>query len=284
MSTIYSSVIRLNDKKGTTLNAEFSTFDWQITGLSTKATEKGTNSGNTDILGKLYVTLTGSGTQVAGRVYKSFSAGIATSIVATFTATNKTSAFATIVATSSSGLGGQVTVKYNADNVLDNPIKLQTVFSTDADLTIYENISQFQSWDLTYGLARFHNEAAHQIIDFISHRFRTELHGLTNSGGVLSTSRSYPLFSSYFISASEPDISRVHNPSQLRRASCYYSLYLLYNHDFIGGYNDVNQDRANNYLKRYQMEMNTLNLDLDHDKDGTIDDTVSGGGIPWARC
>jgi len=199
MARNFQFVLRKNDTKGSSDNEEFQTSNWLITGVSTLSTQSGqTNSGNLSDDGQLYVTLSASSTQVAGRLYKSYSLGQATSLVGTFTATNQTSSFCTIAAANSSGLGGEVTVKYNAVQPASNPIKLQVVFSTDQDLSLYEDVRQFQSWHPTVGVALHQNEAAWVISDYIAHKFREHLSGLIGGAYGIDPNKSYPIINQFF--------------------------------------------------------------------------------------
>lgn len=288
MSYIYENVIRLDDTKGDNDNDSFSTKNWKLKGVSTKATRSGgTNEGNLSDDGKLYVTLVASSDQVKGRIYQTIELGtVKTSdLVATFTGTNQSSSIATIVATNSSGLSGEVTVMFNEAHNDNEPIKLQVVYSLDSDVALYDDPKQFEAYTEQSGIAPLHNEAAFQINQFISHRFRERLHGLSAPGIGFSVNSSFPLFNNFFIAANEPDLARVHNPQQLRRASSYYALYLAYSRDFLGNVEsfDPYMDRANNFYQKYVRSIENVNLDLDVDKDGEVDDVVSGGGFNWTR-
>ena len=286
MSFLFQHVIRLNDTKGTTANDEFSTKDWVLKGLSTRVTTSGqTNQGNLSDDGKLFITLVASNTEVRGRAYSTFSLGTVSGLVATFTATNQTSAFASIVATNASGITGQVTVQFNQAHNDDDPIKLQCLFSNDADVSLFERPEQFSAWTPQHGLAQLHNLAAYRINEYLRNRFRSHFHGTAHVTGN-SLDNSFPYFSNLFISPTEPDLAKIHNPQQLQIASAYYTLHLAYSRDFLGNTPDFDPYRSQSelYLKKFEEEISSVNIDFDLDKDGDVDDVASAGGIQWGRA
>ena len=243
----YETVIAYEDR------TKCFTHDWRFAGLKT------TSTGQTDG-GFLYFNLTVSGTTYTVDVYgaEAKSSKIATGAIVSATAPSETSPLSiTLTEENSSGVTGALKIAgYSAD---EDGGYLQVFLSVDADCDDYfDGYDKLNAYSSTYGLVRQHNLAMFEIINYLSTRYQHEFSGNGKSPWWQSGDKSYP------------DLRRILNPAQLRKASAHYALYSALVKSAFDADNAYWELR-DWHKAEYENTIASLQLALDIDADGDGD-------------
>ena len=256
----YDSVIAYEDR------AKCYTHDWRFTGVNTLST------GNTDG-GMLYFSLTLSGSTYTVDVYKAEAkaSGDKVATGTTTTTPNETTPpEVTLAAANSSGLSGAVKLAdYTSD---ETGGYLWVIYSVDADVQRwFDGYTRLNNYSTTLGLAAYHNLAAFEIIDRLTTRMGHELGGHGKSPWWQAGSKQYP------------DLRRILNPEQLRKASIFYALYAA-----LSG-SSLHQDSTymelrDHFKSEFNEAINAVQLAIDSNADGDGDVIGSLGSVRWERA
>ncbi len=258
----YETVIAYEDR------AKVFTHDWRFAGVKT------TSSGNTDG-GLLYFSLTKSSNTFTADVYeveaKESGDKVATGSVESTSAPSEASPLSIALSESnSSGLTGALKIAdYSADETAGY---LQVLLAVDADAGKYfAGYDVLNAYDSSTGLAESHNLAMFEIIDKMSARFSHELGGYGKSPWWQSGSKRYP------------DLRRILNPAQLRKAAAHYALYealMASTYDENSAYWNLMEL----HKREYQEAMSSIQIALDADTDGDGDKHTAIGVTRWQRA
>ena len=244
----YETIIAYEDR------TKVFTHDWRLAALKT------VSSGSTDN-GLLYFSLTLSSTTYTAEVYKDSGKAsgnkIASGTVVSATAPTEADPLdITLAEANSSGVTGALKIaSYTAD---EDGGYLQVLLSVDADCDdYYDGYDLLNAYDSTYGLARHHNLAMFEIINYLSTRFSHEFSGAGKSPWWQAGDKKYP------------DLRRILNPAQLRKASAYYTLFSALSKSAFNKDSSYWELR-DWYEEKYKEALTSvqLALDIDVDQDG----------------
>ena len=241
----YETIIAYEDR------GKVFTHDWRLAGINTKS------SGSTDD-GLLYFDVTLSSTTYTAIVYKAEGKASGNKIASgtVVSATGPTEADPldiTLTEENSSGVTGALKIaSYTAD---ETEGYLQVLLSVDADCdNYYDGYDLLNAYSSTYGLATHHNLAMFEIINYLSTRYRHEFSGHGKSPWWQDGDKSYP------------DLRRILNPAQLRKASAHYALFTALEKSAFDK-DSAYWELMDRHEQRYKEALAGLQLALDIDID-----------------
>lgn len=190
----------------------YHTSRWRLAGIRTK--EAGQNTDD----GMLWLQMTNVANTVTANLYKDdgLAAGnkvaTGTASVAAVDGSGENAVELTVAASNSSGISGSFWIH---DWVADKNCPIKVAMCVDEDLdALYDGCSGLEGYDSTAGLAEYIRIAGEDVLAAVAKIYRDQLggHGAAEAWFITDATRSYP------------DLRRIANPDQLRRACAHRAL------------------------------------------------------------